>query len=213
MLHRLYLSWQNQIGRDLTQRLQNETAFVRWRLHQQLSRHGFVDIQIEPFDWLHPFTPVSLIRSVRAVGAVHPHLDTAVFDVPAVAARAPQGLVAHGGNFFEDALPDGFDIISLIRIMHDHDDEQVMKLLRNIARALPSNGRLLIAEPMAGTKSARAMGDGYFGLYLWAMGSGRPRTIAENCAMLRAAGLGEIRILPTSLPLAAQVILAGHTKA
>ncbi len=150
---------------------------------------------------------------VRTVGAAHPHLDTAVFDVPAVAARAPQGFVAHGGNFFEDALPEGYDIISLIRIMHDHDDEQVMKLLRNIARALPSSGRLLVAEPMAGTKSARAMGDGYFGLYLWAMGSGRPRSIAENCAMLRAAGLGDIRILPTSLPLAARVILAGHTKA
>jgi demethylspheroidene O-methyltransferase len=150
---------------------------------------------------------------VRALGAAYPRLETAVFDLPAVAARAPAGLTAHGGNFFEDAPPTGFDLISLVRIMHDHDDEPVMQLLRNIAAALPRDGKLLIAEPMAGTSSARAMGDGYFGMYLWAMGQGRPRTVEENIAMLRAAGLGDIRVLPTDLPLAARVILAGHAKA
>ncbi len=44
--------------------------------------------------------------------------------------------------------------------------------------ALPPGGTLLIAEPMAGTPGAEAMGDAYFGLYLWAMGSGRPRSAA-----------------------------------
>ncbi len=150
---------------------------------------------------------------VQAVGAAFPQLETAVFDLPAVAARAPSGVVAHGGNFFEDALPSNFDIISLVRIMHDHDDEPVMKLLRNIAAALPRRGKMLIAEPMAQTPSARGMGDAYFGLYLWAMGQGRPRTIDENIAMLRAAGLGDVRVLPTDLPLVARVIIAGHDKA
>ena len=150
---------------------------------------------------------------VHAVGAAYPQLETAVFDLPAVVTRAPAGLAVHGGDFFEDALPAGFDLISLVRIMHDHNDEPVMKLLRNIAAALPRDGKLLVAEPMADTKSARAMGDGYFGLYLWAMGQGRPRTIEENCAMLRASGLANIRVLSTHLPLAARVILAGHTKA
>ena len=150
---------------------------------------------------------------VRAVAAAYPQLETAVFDLPAVAARAPAGLAVHGGNFFEDALPAGFDLISLVRIMHDHDDEPIMKLLRNVAAALPREGKLLVAEPMAQTKSALSMGDGYFGLYLWAMGQGRPRSIEENCAMLRAAGLADIQVLSTDLPLAARVIVAGHTKA
>jgi demethylspheroidene O-methyltransferase len=150
---------------------------------------------------------------VKAVSGAHPRLETAVFDLPAVAARAPDGLRAFGGNFFEDALSPGFDMISLVRIMHDHDDESVMKLLRNIAAALPKDGKLLIAEPMAETKGARAMGDAYFGLYLWAMGTGRPRTMEENIAMLHAAGLGNVRIRKTSLPLAARVIIAGHSAA
>lgn len=149
----------------------------------------------------------------RAVAAAYPRLETAVFDLPAVAARAPVGLVAHGGSFLDDALPEGFDLITLVRIMHDHDDGPVMKLLRNIVAALPDDGTLLIAEPMAGTPSARGMGDAYFGIYLWAMGQGRPRTIEENCAMLRTAGFADIRVLPTDLPLAARVIVAGKSKA
>ena len=47
----------------------DETAFVRWKLAAKLRRAGFRDILIEPFDWLHPFTPKPLIGAVRAVGA------------------------------------------------------------------------------------------------------------------------------------------------
>lgn len=46
----------------------DETAFVRWSLANLLKRHGFVDIRITPFDWLHPAIPKSLIRSISAIG-------------------------------------------------------------------------------------------------------------------------------------------------
>jgi demethylspheroidene O-methyltransferase len=63
-----------------------------------------------------------------------------------------------------------------VRVVHDHDDERVLALLRAVRAALPPGGTLLLAEPMAGTPGAQAMGDAYFGFYLLAMGSGRPRT-------------------------------------
>lgn len=150
---------------------------------------------------------------VRAVSAAFPKLETAVFDLPAVAARTTGGVAAHGGNFFQDSLPIGFDCISLVRILHDHDDEPAMRLLRNIAAALPPRGTLILAEPMAGSASARAMGDGYFGMYLWAMGQGRPRSPREITQMLRVVGLGDTQIQRTDLPLVTSVIRAGHTKA
>ena len=65
-------------------------------------------------------------------------------------------------------------------------------LLTKVHAALPPGGTLLIAEPMAGTPGAEAMGDAYFGLYLWAMGSGRPRTAEAYRAMLRAAGFSRV---------------------
>ncbi len=144
---------------------------------------------------------------VRAVRAAAPGIDVALFDLPAVAARAGD-IATHGGNFFEDDLPTGFDLVSLVRILHDHDDAPAMKLLRNIARSLQPGATLMIAEPMAETGGAESMGDGYFGFYLWAMGSGRPRTFPEISGMLRDAGFGKIHEIPTNLPLIARVITA-----
>jgi 2-polyprenyl-3-methyl-5-hydroxy-6-metoxy-1,4-benzoquinol methylase len=48
----------------------DETAFVRWSLARQLTEVGFTDVQIKPFDWLHPAVPRSLISTVKALGRV-----------------------------------------------------------------------------------------------------------------------------------------------
>jgi demethylspheroidene O-methyltransferase len=152
-----------------------------------------------------------------AVAQRWPHLRLVVFDLPEVAHRAQGRLAALGlsaratavgGDFTTDTLPAGADIISLVRVVHDHDDDRVMALLHAARRALPDDGVLLLAEPMAGTAGAQAMGDAYFGLYLWAMGSGRPRTLAQLGAMLQAAGFSAPRQLPNAMPLQTQVLLA-----
>ena len=144
-------------------------------------------------------------------------LRLTLFDLPAVAdlARArfaAAGLSmraeAVGGSFLADALPRGADLISLVRVVHDHDDAAALHLLRAVHAALPRGGRLLLAEPMAGTPGAERMGDAYFGFYLLAMGSGRPRTRAVLTAMLRGAGFTNIRALRTATPLLTSVLLA-----
>lgn len=156
-------------------------------------------------------------RFVESVGGQVPGLELALFDLPAVGARARARLAAaglgartriHGGNFLVDRLPPGHDLITLVRVLHDHDDAPALALLRAIHAALPPGGTLLIAEPMAGTPGAEPAGDGYFGLYLYAMGSGRPRTPREIHAMLRRAGFSTIRTLATAMPLTCRVIVA-----
>ncbi|MGA1342917.1 MAG: methyltransferase, partial [Hyphomonas sp.] len=66
----------------------------------------------------------------------------------------------------------------------------------------------LIAEPMAGIRGAEAMADAYFGLYLWAMGRGRPRRAEELAALLEEAGFNQIRHLRTAQPLLVSAIIA-----
>jgi len=61
---------------------------------------------------------------------------------------------------------------------------------------------------MAGTRGAEPMGDAYFGFYLWAMGSGRPRSVRENRQMLEKAGFSIIRELRTDLPIIAKALVA-----
>jgi len=153
---------------------------------------------------------------LQAVGAKHPRLELMLFDLPAVAARAQARLGAElgerlttiGGSFREHGLPPGADIISLVRILHDHDDATVLDLLPKVRAALPPGGSLLVAEPMAGTRGAEPIGDAYFGFYLLAMGTGRPRTAGELEGMLREAGFSRVRHIPTAIPLSVRVLVA-----
>jgi demethylspheroidene O-methyltransferase len=80
--------------------------------------------------------------------------------------------------------------------------------LRAARRALPAGGVLLLAEPMSATPGAEPVGDAYFGFYLLAMGSGRPRTPGALAALLREAGFTEIRRLRTNSPLLTGAIIA-----
>ncbi len=154
---------------------------------------------------------------LSAVGARAPALELSLFDLPAVCTRAQArfaeaGLstrtTTFGGNFLTDSLPPGHDIVSLIRVLHDHDDAPALTLLRNIHSALPPGGTLVIAEPMAQTPGAEPAGDAYFGFYLLAMGSGRPRSPDEIRERLRLAGFTHSRVIATAMPLTARIIVA-----
>lgn len=149
---------------------------------------------------------------LATVAARVPGLDLGLFDLPGVGALARErlgaGVVIHGGSFLHDPLPTGYDLISLVRVIHDHDDAPALHLLRAAYAALPPGGHLLIAEPMAATRGAEAAGDGYFGMYLLAMGSGRPRRADELGAMLHEAGFSAWLEYPTALPLTVRVLAA-----
>ena len=149
---------------------------------------------------------------IAEAAASAPNLQLQLFDLPPVAARAQAALAGRGlasrvecigGSFLCDPLPRGADIISLVRIVHDHDDESALALLRAIHAALPSGGTLLVAEPMAGTPGAEPIGDAYFGFYLLAMGRGRARRPDELKQLLEAAGFKQTRVLSTRRPLLA----------
>lgn len=154
---------------------------------------------------------------LAAVGERVPGIKLGLFDLPAVCAGARARLDAaglgaraslFGGDFTSDPLPTGYDIVSLIRVLHDHDDAPALALLRAIHAALPAKGTLFLAEPMAQTRGAEPAGDAYFGFYLLAMGSGRPRNPGEICAMLAAAGFARARLTRTALPLTTRAIVA-----
>jgi len=136
-------------------------------------------------------------------------------DLPAVAARADArfraaGLGArtmtHGRNFLKDPLPPGADVISLVRVVHDHDDAAVATLLRAVFAALPPGGRVLIAEPMADAPGATRVGAAYFNFYLRAMGSGRSRSAAELQGSLQSAEFVEVRSVQTRRPMLTGIV-------
>jgi demethylspheroidene O-methyltransferase len=146
-----------------------------------------------------------------------PSLELALFDLPAVALRARERLGSLGldrrvetigGDMLRDPLPRGADVISLVRVLHDHDDESARMILAAIRDALAPGGAIVVAEPMAGAPGAEPMGDAYFGFYLLAMGRGRPRTMAEIAQLLNAAGFEAGREAKTRKPLVVSAFAA-----
>lgn len=94
-----------------------------------------------------------------------------------------------------------------MRVLLDHDDLSVLRLLQRVRAALPKGGVLLIAEALAGAKGAETVGDAYFSFYLMAMGQGRARRASELHQMLQTAGFRKSRELPTRFPIQTGLIV------
>ena len=152
-----------------------------------------------------------------AVGTAHPQLHMTLFDLPAVAGAADAHFAALGlqdrvtiapGSFRDDVLPQGADMISLVRVLYDHADETVLALLRAVHDALPQDGRILISEPMTGGASPARAGDAYFALYCMAMRTGRARSAAQITALLAEAGFRNIAAPRARRPYVTSVVTA-----
>jgi demethylspheroidene O-methyltransferase len=153
---------------------------------------------------------------LAAAAARAPDLQLTLVDLPAVADRAHARLEAagltpraqiHGRDFLRDELPKGADLVTLIRIVHDQDDERALTLLRNIRRAVEPGATLLIIEAMSGVKGAEPL-NAYYGFYTLAMGRGEPRRVEEIEALLRDAGFGGFKLMKNALPTLTSILAA-----
>lgn len=158
---------------------------------------------------------------ISALAEQQPHLQCALFDLPPVAALAAEqfqqkGLAhrvsTHGGSFTTDALPTGADLVTLVRVAHDHADDTVLTVLRAIHDSLPLGGTLLLAEPMA-NEEGQSASDPYFHFYLMAMGAGQLRTPQALAALMEAAGFSHIELAPSPMPMHAQILVGRKSRA
>lgn len=153
------------------------------------------------------------------------HLQLKLFDLPPVLELAKANFQSKGlldrmsacpGNFLHDPLPVGADLVTLVRVAHDHPDAVVQQLLQKIHDALPVGGTLLLAEPMAQSPTrggdVATQTDTYFHFYLLAMGAGRLRTPEELMQMMSQAGFSNIEQIPNNMPIHAQILLGRKHK-
>jgi demethylspheroidene O-methyltransferase len=154
-----------------------------------------------------------------AAAAEAPALRLMLFDLPAVVDRARERLaraglgdrfLVSGGDFLKDQLPAGADVVTLIRVLLDHDDTNALKILQAARRAIAPGGTLLIAESMAELPGTESMAGAYFGFYLMAMGRGRAGSPKQLSRLVEQAGFDRIslrtgrRVLRTGI-LTAQI--------
>jgi len=145
----------------------------------------------------------------------HANLTVTVADRPDVvplarAALAEAGLSdradVHALDFFADALAFEADTITLVRVLHDHEDEAVAALLARLAADNP-RARLVVVEPMAQRRGPTGV-DAYFPWYFRAMGQGRLRTFDELRSHLRSAGYADVRAVSSRNPTLVRALTA-----
>lgn len=164
-------------------------------------------------------------RFVSELAAHAPHLQFKMFDLPPVLALAREGLQAkglservalHPGSFLDDPLPEGADLITLVRVAHDHPDAVVLQILQKAHAALPLGGALLLAEPMAqpdeDAGQPEASTDAYFHFYLLAMGAGRLRTPQELHRLMEEAGFTHVEQVPNAMPIHARILVGRKSR-
>lgn len=152
-----------------------------------------------------------------AVARSAPRLSITLLDLPGVAERANHHIAAEGlqaqvkavaGDYRDLVLPEDTDLVTLVRVLHDQDDDDAARLMANVYRAVRPGTRILLAETMKDSGGSRTIGAGYFGLFLLAMGRGRVRSKAQISSFLRDAGFDDIHEYSTGLPAIVRVLTA-----
>jgi SAM-dependent methyltransferase len=99
-------------------------------------------------------------------------------------------------DFFE-SVPADADVYVMKHIVHDWNDEDAQRILRNCRRAIQPDGRLLLVELVLKGSNEPDPGKG-LDLNMLVLLKGRERTEAELEALLRGAGFSLMRVIPTS---------------
>jgi SAM-dependent methyltransferase len=139
-----------------------------------------------------------LIALLRA----HPTLRGTALDLAAPTATATRALAAAGladrgraqtANFFEP-LPPGAGGYILSRVIHDWDDDDARRILRNCAHAAQPNGKVLVIEDSQHGESASTEMD----LRMLTYFLGQERSLDELTNLANQAGLalGTITLAP-----------------
>jgi SAM-dependent methyltransferase len=93
----------------------------------------------------------------RSLTEAHPWLHVDVYNLPAVEplwqrqrahATAKERLGFVAGDFLAEPLPQGYDAIAFVRVLHDWPAEIARMLLAKAFAALPPGGRLFICEEL-----------------------------------------------------------------
>ena len=137
----------------------------------------------------------------------HPTLACTVLDLPAVCEvtrsyadqyRGGDRVAVAPGNMFKDPWPTDHDHALFCDIFHDWDDARCVWLAERARTAVGAGGKVTLHEMVLGDS-----GDGPLAAMAYSMAmifstQGQQRTGAELTAILRAAGLTDVTITPTS---------------
>lgn len=137
-----------------------------------------------------------------------PQAHGIVFDEEYVLEETAKAIEAKGlsgrcstatGNFLEQ-VPEGADGYLMKMVLHDWNDEQALKILKNCSSAMKPGSKLLIFESVIPGGNAPHPGK-FMDINMLAMTGGRERTEKEFAGLLQQAGLALNGVIATHSPM------------
>lgn len=143
----------------------------------------------------------------RTILGLNPYAKGVVYDRAEVIEQTRVILEAEGlaprctaeaGDFFK-SVPEGGDLYTLKSIVHDWNDEEAIRILSNVRRAIGPGGRLLLIETVVGAGSSPipALSD----VNMLVMCGGRERTEEEFRTVMGRSGFRMTRTVRTDTPM------------
>ncbi|MFI6346451.1 methyltransferase [Streptomyces sp. NPDC050560] len=150
--------------------------------------------------------------TLAQVLAAAPGARGVLFDLPAIMPAARANLTEHGvidrvrlagGDVGEEVPPGGGDLYLLRTVLWENDDDRAVRILRNVAAAMPDSARLLVVETFLPElpngiggpdvdEETRELHRVNFSVFL--QRGGRVRTEEENRRLLERAGFTVERV-------------------
>ena len=142
---------------------------------------------------------------LSAILAANPATRGTLFDLPAGIDAAKRGeggplpgVTFVAGDVFE-FVPEGGDAYLMRHLLHDYDDDDCLRMLGNVRRAMTADARVLVLEKTVATDDTPGPGR-WLDLHVMLLTGGRERTVPEYSALFERAGLRLNRVLPTAHP-------------
>jgi SAM-dependent methyltransferase len=142
---------------------------------------------------------------LQGILSANPKVRGVLVDLPSVVAGAAallSGAIAErcevvGGDFFQE-VPQGADAYVMRVVVHDWNDEDALKILRNCRRAIRPDGKLLLIESVLKPPNEPDPGSFNDLTMLVVAPGGKERTEAEFRSLLREAGFSLMRVIPAT---------------
>ena len=134
---------------------------------------------------------------VNAICERHDGIEATIFDLPPVEGAARTTIARHGnegridfvhGDFFNDPLPEGYDLIALGDILHDWDEAQGTALLEKAYAALPDQGAVVVLENLLGNEKDGPPMSSFINLTMLVAAYGKQRSPEELAEWLGRIG-------------------------
>ena len=146
----------------------------------------------------------------------HPELTATIFDLPEALLKTGDALEESGlsnritiqhGNFLEDELGTGYDVVLLFEILHNHTPEENTMLLTKAANALRPSGVVVILDDVRGEEFDEH--NVAFSLAMFACSGDRTYSLNEIDHWLERAGFDSSKQL--ALPSSVSLVVATRT--